>query len=242
MRRSAAVAVWLALGLAWPARSEWRVAAYLGGAASQRSSVAIDQPALGTNLRLRRVEFEGQSFRSPVYYGSRAGYVFGRGFGVEAEFIHAKVFARVQRPVEVDGMLRGAPISGRRPMESIVGRFSISHGLNLLLGNVVYSRGLGRRSRRSPPRVLLTGRFGVGGTIPHAESEVLGAAREQYQGGRPVVQTAGGVELRLWRGLHWVGEYKFTRSAQRVDIAGGTAETLLRSHHGIFGLAYHFRR
>jgi hypothetical protein len=51
---------------------------------------------------------------------------------------------------------------------------------------------------------------------------------------------AGGVELKLWRGLYALGEYKFTRTRQEGKIASGSAESLLRTQHGVFGLSYHF--
>ncbi len=220
--------------------TEWRAAAYLGGARTERSSLAIEQAALATRILFRGVDFDGQSFQTPLYYGYRAGYFFGRRFGAEAEFIHQKVFARVDRAVETEGELRGEPLSGRIPMERVVRRFSISHGLNLLLANLVVCHPLLEQPGEKHARLLIAGRFGAGGTIPHPESNILGAAREQYQGGRPAIQVAAGVEFRLWRGLYGLAEYKFTRTRQRVDIAGGTAEALFRSHHAVFGLAYHF--
>lgn len=58
--------------------------------------------------------------------------------------------------------------------------------------------------------------------------------------GRLAWQVAGGVEFRLWRGLYALGEYKFTRTRQRGEIFSGRAQSLLRTHHGVFGLAYHF--
>lgn len=35
-------------------------------------------------------------------------------------------------------------------------------------------------------------------------------------------------------------EYKFTRTQQRGCVAVGEAESLLRAHHEVFGLSYHF--
>ena len=58
--------------------------------------------------------------------------------------------------------------------------------------------------------------------------------------GRLAWQVAGGIEIKLWRGLYALGEYKFTRTRQRGTIFSGEAESLLRSHHGVFGLSYRF--
>lgn len=54
------------------------------------------------------------------------------------------------------------------------------------------------------------------------------------------MQAAGRAEVRLVGGLYALGEYKFTRTRQRGRVAGGEAESLLRTHHGVFGLSYHF--
>ncbi len=37
-----------------------------------------------------------------------------------------------------------------------------------------------------------------------------------------------------------LGDYMFTRTQQRGRVAVGEAESLLRAHHGVFGLSYHF--
>jgi opacity protein-like surface antigen len=86
----------------------------------------------------------------------------------------------------------------------------------------------------------LTGRVGAGSTLPHTESTVDGRQQEQYEVGRLAWQVAGGAELDLWKGLYILGEYKFTRTRQHGKISSGTAESLLRRHHVVFGLSYHF--
>jgi hypothetical protein len=37
-----------------------------------------------------------------------------------------------------------------------------------------------------------------------------------------------------------LGEYKFTRTRQEGKVSMGTAESLLRTHHGVFGVGYYF--
>lgn len=51
---------------------------------------------------------------------------------------------------------------------------------------------------------------------------------------------SGGAEFNLWRGLHLLGEYNFMRTKQRGKVASGAPESLLRTHHGVLGLSYHF--
>lgn len=230
-RRGLACAV-LALAFASASQAGWRVAAYLGGAANHQSWLRVEQPERATRLELRGVSYEGRSFEPPVYYGYRLGYFFSR-FGLEAEFIHQKIYARAERVVQAQGTFRGQSVTGSVPMESLVEQFSISHGLNMLLANLAWERRLGARS-------FLQLRLGAGPTVPHPESLIQGEGRQHYQLGRAAMQAAAGLELRLWRGLHALGEYKFTRTRQEVDVAAGRAETLVRSHHGVFGLGYRF--
>jgi hypothetical protein len=51
---------------------------------------------------------------------------------------------------------------------------------------------------------------------------------------------AGGVELHVWRKLYWIGEYKYTRTREEVDVFSGTVKSLLQSHHIVTGPAIHF--
>jgi len=222
-------------------RGGWLIAAYLGGARTSASSLTITQPALGSQIKFDDVRFNSRSFDGPLYYGIRGGYFIGRvPLGVEAEFIHLKVFSDPAQPVRATGAHLGGPINREIRLGEIVQQYSISHGVNLLLFNLAgrYARG---RNRDAPAgRLIFTGRFGIGPTIPHTESTIDGQHQEQYELGRIAWQLAGGVELHLWRGLYALGEYKFTRTRQRGKVFSGEAESLLRSHHGIFGLSYHF--
>lgn len=217
-------------------------AAYVGGAHTAASSLTVSQPALSSNLTFEDVRFRSRSFDPPLYYGFRGGYFIRRmpSLGVEAEFIHLKVFSDPQQRVRVTGRRRGAALEGELPLGEIVQQYSISHGVNLLLFNVAARRGMGRHAEAPAGRLILTGRLGGGPTLPHTESSVEGQRQEQYEVGRLGWQAAGGAEFNLWRGLYLLGEYKFTRTRQRGKVSSGTAESLLRTHHGVFGLNYHF--
>jgi hypothetical protein len=194
------------------------------------------------SLTFERVRFESRSFNPPLYYGGRAGYFIpgSPSLGIEAEFIHLKVFSNPLRQVHVTGIYKGTPIDKELPLGEIVQRYSVSHGVNLLLFNVAVRRGVGRIRDAPNGRLVLTGRVGAGPTLPHTESTVDGRQQEQYELGRMGWQLAGGIELDLWKGLSILGEYKFTRTRQHGEIFSGTAESLLRTHHVVFGLSYHF--
>lgn len=217
----------------------WVVAAYLGGAHTLPSDLTISQPTLGTNVRFQDVRFSSRSFSPPLYYGLRGGYFLRRApwLGFEAEFVHLKVFANPQQQVQVRGIRRNVDIDTQLPLGQIVQQYSISHGVNLLLFNVAARH---RVKQVGNGRLGLTARAGIGPTIPHTESRIEGEAQEQYEIGSLAWQASGGVEFRLWRGLHALGEYKFTRTRQRGKVTLGTAESLLRTHNTVFGLALYF--
>ena len=147
----------------------WVVAAYLGGASTRPTTLTISQPALGTRLDFDGVRLAGRSFDPPLYYGLRGGYFFRRmpSLGVEAEFIHLKVFSDPAQRVEAAGQLRGQTVGGEIPLGSVVRQYSISHGANLLLFNAVGRRRLGRGPDSPDGRLILAARAGLGPTIPH---------------------------------------------------------------------------
>jgi lipid A oxidase len=232
-----AIAAGLCSGV--PAAAEWNVAAYLGAAHTRPANLGIQQPAQNTDVVFADVRFRGRSFNSPLYYGLRGGYFFSPSWGLEGEFIHAKVYAREDRTVPMRGILRGQAVDEEVRLGDIVNRFSVSHGLNFAVVNLV-----GRKNLWAPAlglgRVLLTARAGAGPVLMHPESTILGQPVEHYQAGRIGAHLAAGGEVQLWRGLYAMGEYKFTATRQRPEVVDGHADVRFRSHHGVFGLSIHF--
>ncbi|HEV8487296.1 MAG TPA: hypothetical protein VGV87_27355 [Blastocatellia bacterium] len=223
-------------------RREFAISYYMGGARTQSSSLTISQSALATQIRFDGVRYRGRSLDGPLYYGIRGGMFTGRftWLGFEAELVHLKVFSNPDQRVSASGTHLGQPIDRELPLGEIVQRFSISHGVNLLLLNVV-----GRHRIKADPhgrrsRIILEARFGAGLTLPHTESTIDEHPQEQFEVGRLAFQLGSGAKLRLKGGLYAIGEYKFTRTRQRGSVFMGEAESLLRSQHGIVGLSYHF--
>ena len=89
-------------------------------------------------------------------------------------------------------------------------------------------------------RLVLFGRAGLGPTIPHAESRIGSEVLEGYELGAVGLHLAGGLEIRLWRGMAAMAEYKLTHTNQTVSVVEGQARGLFTSHHGVFGLVWHF--
>jgi hypothetical protein len=226
--------------LALPGLAETNVAFYLGGAHTQNSSLTLSSSA-ANQLTFHDVPFEARSFESPLYYGGRVGHFFFRHYGIEAEFIHLKMYAKTDTPVLVTGTFAGAPVNATTPMSTYAQRFAISHGNNLLLFNGVYRVDFLREVDSSKlGKLLLTFRVGAGPTIPHAEVTFGGNLYESYFLGRVAIQAGAGVEWRLWRGLYALSEYKFTHNAQRVDVGSRFFKVDANSHHAVFGVGFHF--
>jgi hypothetical protein len=208
--------VLLVFAAARSARADWTVAGYLGashtGPATLRLDVTGPSTASGVHQAVTDIHFDSASFQSPPYYGYRVGWFASTHatVGIEAELIHLKAFAQAA------------------DLPSAIQRFSMSHGLNLLLGNIVW--------RTSGGPLGLQVRGGIGVAIPHGESEVLGAAQEQYEMSSAAVQAAAGPTVRLGDHLKAFAEYKLTSAAPTVSVAGGTIKGRYTSQHLAFGL------
>lgn len=242
-RRVVVVASMLTLWAAREAAADWTLTAYLGASRTQETSLTLVRPGSDTHVTLSPVHYDSASFEAPPYYGYRVGW-FPKStwFGVEGEFIHLKVIADTARVTTVDGTFDGARVTGRRPMEEIIQRFSISHGMNLVLVNAVVRRGVAMSARTPTPRLVLTGRFGAGASIPHPESTVNGMTFESYEWGAFSMQGGAGIELRLGGRAYLTGEYKLSRTVQDVTIPGGSVRTPLVTHHLVGGLVTHLGR
>src|SRR4051794_20589487 len=226
------------------ADAQWYVAGYLGTNHTLSSTVSIDQPALGTSLEFNDVAFEARPFESPQYYGVRVGRLFGerRRFGVEFEWFHPKVYADTSRDVHVAGRYAGATVDTTLPMDTIVQRYSMSHGMNFALVNAVFRMPVSEDPASMASRIALTGRAGAGPMVPHGESEIAGQVVEQYEVAGVGYQLAGGVDVRLYRGLSAIVEYKFGHASPEITIAGGTGHTTANLHQVAFGVAVGFAR
>ena len=225
-----------------PARADWVLAAFLGGAATQAATLRVEQPARGSDFEARDVTFAGRSFESPVYYGYRLMWVRpprGR-VGFEAELIHLKVYADPETLVSVRGTIGNVPIDRTLRFGDVVERFSISHGLNLLSGNLVLRQPLGGAGAIREGRFMLAVRAGAGPTIPHPESTIEGRTHEQYEWGRVAAQVAAGLEVRVTTHLAALVEYKVTATGQRVSVPEGWASARFTTQHAVAGIAGRF--
>jgi hypothetical protein len=209
--RTCAVAVSF-LALCSPVQADWVFGHYRGNTATHSNTVKIARPAnsAGSNLRIDSVDYDGQGWDHPVYYGYRASRYFKNAphLGVELEFTHAKAIADITQMVSIDG--------ATAPLSTIMQRLELSHGLNFALANVAFRRPL---TLTGPGhRLLLIGRAGGGVTIPHVETVFEGVRKNGYQYGGPAWQVGGGVEYRIVAGLLAVADVRLTTAYERVLI------------------------
>ena len=237
MMRIVAAVLCLCTGPA-TAEAEWVLGGYLGAAHTMTAALSVTQPLADTNVTLTSVEYHGASFTPPIYYGYRVAYFLSdvSWLGFEAEVIHLKVYARTDGFSRASGRVMGLSIDGDVPVRVIVESFSISHGLNFAILNVVVRRAL---SGRSDGPVTFLARGGIGPTVPHAESRIGGVFEEGHEIGAPGMQVATGIEVRHGRRLGVIAEYKLTTTNQTVSISEGEAHGRFTSHHGVFGLTWH---
>ena len=77
MIRLASIMVVLVSIRAQTANAQWMVGAYLGWAAPFKTNVRIDSLEDGTRVQFDHLQFKTRSFENHLYYGLRAGRMFG---------------------------------------------------------------------------------------------------------------------------------------------------------------------
>jgi len=227
-------------GLAVPAFPETAGSIYLGASHIGNSDVRITQPDTGSDATFHDVSWNSESFNNPVYYGIRLNHFFEKhpdwGFGLD--FTHDKVFARVDQAVQVDGTWNGAPVNEAARMDQRVQSFSISHGVNTLALNGYRRWSLGADSFLPCPRCRPYVGAGPTWYVLHAENTVNGQHNDEgYKSGGFGYQLLLGLHFRITPLLGIFIETKHNRGKVEVDIAGGHAETTLKSTQLLAGLS-----
>lgn len=198
------------------ASADWLFSGYMGAARTSPNTLTIT-PASGPVQTLHVADYEGEAFRSPWYFGVRAGWLphDTRGLGFELEYNHAKAIA---------GLVHDA---------QDLNQFQQTHGLNFWMGNAVY-----RFTPACGGACAFNVRGGFGITHPHVESTYLNVHQEQGQFGGFAWQAGAGVEYHVWQFVYAVGDARLTRVTERhlhgdgIDIAG-----TFFTQHADFGIA-----
>jgi hypothetical protein len=244
-----AAAAYLAVLLSLPALldkikgadgTDIQLAGYAGPAYTMASTVKLRQPG-GTDMRFDGVLWDGEPFKSPIYYGYR-GYLWpGNGrTGVMVDFTHIKAKARLKSAVDQSGTRDGEPVASREPLSATFRRLEFTHGYNFLTLNLL------RRAGRTQRNLLLYVGVGAGIALPHVEVLRQGQHRRQrtseYQVAFPAVQVLVGVEWRVMRHFSLFVEYKLSCARIRGEIeTGGSVGTDLCTHQLLGGPAWHLK-
>ena len=198
------------------ARADWLFAGYMGASATSTNTLTVT-PSSGPSFSVPDVAYKGQAFRSPWYYGVRAGWLPAatRGFGYEVEWTHAKAIGQID------------------PRAFALNAFQQSHGLNFLLGNLAY-----RFAPGCAARCAAVVRGGLGISTPHVETTFANVHQEQYQYGGPAWQLGAGLEYRLWQFVYAVGDARITRVTEKhLRGAGAELSGTFFTRHLDFGVA-----
>ena len=220
--------------------AETLFSAYTGTSYTRDSDLRLTQPGSATDLTLRDVRWDAHPFKPAPYYGLRVTHFYERrpNWGAAIDYTHYKIYANTDRAVRADGMLRGLPIGATLPMNQLVQRFEISHGVNVLSINGLYRwLDLPIADGRLRPYVGA----GLAYYRPHAENTVGGTPFESgYEASGFGYQLLAGAHYQLTERIGLFAETKFNSGTAKVDIAGGRAETPLRTFHVVGGISYRF--
>ena len=232
----------LLFGFAPLARAEVDLSIFTGVALSQDSDLRLQQGG-GTDLTFRDVSFEGRDFEDPPYYGVRALWfpASDSHWGFGAEFFHIKLYANTDQTTHVSGRRNGVGVNGDERIDNTIQTFSLSHGLNYALAEVVYRWQPGQRGEDFLGHLEPYLGVGLGAAIPHVESQVNGSFHEEYQLHGPGVEGLAGLKVALTRHIGLMFEYRFTyANLDSLDIPGGSIEVTPLTHHLVTGLTFSF--
>jgi hypothetical protein len=234
-------AILLAAGLPARVDAQWYFAAYMGANHNSPADVSFEDPAVQTAIVFRDVSFQSQPFHFPLYAGGRFGYRFpNRRFGVEAEWLHMKVIAETNQSTHVTGMLFGAVMDSTFPMNLLIQRYDMTHGLNFLMGNFVVRLPLGTGTAAHRPSVVF--RFGAGPVVSGTDSQAGDIVVQRYEHAGFGSQAAAGLDVPIAGAWSALVEYRFTYANPQISVGGGHGQTTAIANQIAFGLAVGFSR
>ena len=244
--------------LALPTR-ETMVGGYFGAPYTYSSDVHLMKNG-AHDFTAKDVEWAGEPFKSPIYYGARVvRWLEGGRRGAMVDFTHSKALAILDQEKTLEGTLSNAPVPAKAVLKDIYRKLEFSHGHNMLTLN-----GLWRLASLAPRLSPYVG-AGVGVNLPHSEVQLktVRGRTYEYQYTGPVAQAVIGLEFRVPRMSYFL-EYKFSIASYEVPLSerdgsvlfvdlwnqltgwlagpppGGYLHTRLTSHQVIGGLGMRF--
>ncbi|MDQ6764635.1 MAG: hypothetical protein M3Z22_00815 [Verrucomicrobiota bacterium] len=227
---------------AQPARAEFNLSIFTGVALTPDNDLELKQRG-GTDLTFHDISYKGRDFETPPFYGARLLWFSSENshWGYGAEFFHLKLYGQTQDRVHVTGERNGARVDDVERIENTLQQFSISHGLNFVLADVIYRWFPSERGRGFSGCLQPYAGVGLGAAVPHVESNVGGRFFEEYQLHGPAVQGLVGLNVDLTR--HWgvMFEYKLTYAhLGSLDIPNGSIEITPLTHSLVAGITLRF--
>jgi len=187
------------VGFAAPAQAEVELSFYSGYQTAPHSRVTGTRGASSGGTAFNSlIGWQGKSFEMPPYYGVRATWWRPNNIGFGLEFSHNKVYAPAAE------------------MPAGFSRLEFTDGLNLLTANVA-KRWPGMLGGSVTPYVI----GGVGVAIPHVDVTEGTNRTFGYQFTGAAARITAGAQYRLNDRWSVFGEYQFTWSQNKADLAGG---------------------
>ena len=211
-----------------PAAAEMELSLYIGAQSVNESTASGFFPG-GAPLN-RKIDWEGNPFDSPFYYGGRAIWWTPSNFGFGVEGTHTKAYASA-------GDLAALGLT----------RFELSDGHNIFTANVM----------KRWPGALNSGMFtpyvggGLGVAVPHVDIQVLGAPNRTFGFEQTGLAVRGLAGIKYDINDRWAvfSEYQFTWSDNEITVdpsiavpgqLPGQINTEILTHAINFGVSYSF--
>lgn len=198
-----------------PPTKEKMVAFYAGAPYTYPSRVSLKKQGVH-DFTAWPVEWRGEAFEDPIYYGVRiVNWFTGGRTGGMLDFTHSKTIAELDKEVNFKGTLHGEPAPAKAKLGDVFRRLEASHGHNMLTLNGLW------RLLDLHPRLSLYGGLGAGINLPHSEIQLKkggGGRTYEYLYTGPAAQALIGIEFRVPRMSYFL-EYKFTFAQYDVPLS-----------------------
>lgn len=196
-----------------PPTGEYMIGGYGGAPYTYNSDVVVNKAGVHS-LTAHDVGWDGQPFKSPIYYGVRVvRWQDGGQTGAMLDFTHSKVLSRLEEQVKLSGRLNGEDAFPTAKLGDIFRRLEATHGHNMLTLNGLM------RLRALSPRFFPYVGVGAGISLPHSEVQMMKdpGRTYEYQYTGPTAQALIGVEFRIPRMSYFL-EYKFSFASYEMPL------------------------
>jgi lipid A oxidase len=194
----AALVLALGLSVAQPAKAEVELSFYSGYQTSPHSRITGTRGASSGSTPFNNlIGWQGKSFSMPPYYGVRATWWRSNDIGFGVEFSHDKAYAPTAE------------------MPAGFSRLEFTDGHNIVTANI--SKRWSQRWGQVTPYVS----GGLGFALPHVDVTEGTNRTYGYQLTGPAMRISAGATYRINDRWSLFGEYQFTWSENKADLAGG---------------------